>query len=195
MPHRLSLAVVALIVAWEPTAARTVAQDPQIHPPLPLVKRVKPISEASVFERPEIILEARVYERIEQWLAPDVCCQPVQFPVASRIVFAVEGWVLKVNERGSSDPDLSEGGIRFQIDPQNRVTWQPSLGARYVLWLDSHQYSSNPIQYATSHPQIGFEVGEDSDRVTPIIKGGDLDAYAGLTFDELVKVIQTGKPK
>ena len=29
----------------------------------------------------------------------------------------------------------------------------------------------------------------------PIIKGGELDAYAGLTLEELVKIIKTGKPK
>ena len=87
MPHRLGFAVLALIVASVPPAGN--GSDPT-YPPLPLVKRVKPISEASVFERPAIILEARILERIEQWLAPDVCCQPVKFPVASRIVFAVK---------------------------------------------------------------------------------------------------------
>ena len=192
MPHRLSLAVVALIVAWVPPA-RTVAQDPEIRLPLPVVKRAKPVSESSVFERPAIILAGRLSERAEVWRAPDVCCGVVKFPVETFFLFGVEtAWVIRLNERSPDDPDLADIGFRFQIDPKHRAAWEPKIGVLYVLFLDTPHYCCTT--HMTTHPQIGFEVSEE-DSVTPIVKGGELDAYAGLKLEELVKVIQTGKPK
>ena len=70
------------------------------------------------------------------------------------------------------------------------------LGVLYVLFLDSPPCFVCLAEYVTGHPQIGFEVDEGpSKRVTPIIKGGELDLYAGLTLEELVKVSRSGKPK
>ena len=141
MRHRLYVAaVLGLVLCALP--AETAGQDPEIRLPLPLVTRVKPLSEASVFERPAIVLAGRLSERAEVWVAPHVSGLPVKFPVETRLYFGVETiWVIRVNERGPLDPDLANIGFRFQIAPDHAVAWEPKIGALYVLLLDTPQYS------------------------------------------------------
>ena len=153
-------------------AAETAGQDLEIRLPLPLVTRVKPLSEASVFERPAIILAGRLSERAEVWMAPHVSGLPVKFPAETRLYFGVETvWVIRVNERSPLDPDLANIGFRFQVAPEHPAAWEPKIGALYVLLLDTPHYCCTT--HITTHPQIGFEVSEE-DRATPIIKGGEV---------------------
>ncbi len=56
MRNRQYVAAVLGLFLWT-LPAETVAQDPEIRPPLPVIKRVKPLSEASVFERPRSFLQ------------------------------------------------------------------------------------------------------------------------------------------
>jgi hypothetical protein len=186
---RLHAAICATIMAG---CAVTVLIGRQVSLPLPIVVRTIPVEKAPLFSKPDVVLMARVVQQCDTETSYDVVGIPTRRQPVFRSFLAKNGVPLSVNERAADDPDLS--GYQFYFRAlSNSITL--TLGTTYVLLLDAVKYFPPGPEYTVSHPQIGFEVvhATGGDRVRPIVRGGELDAYDGRLLDDVIKEIQGKK--
>lgn len=186
--HLRVLVLPAVLVGSLQTAA--VAQEVPV--PLPVVPRTVPISEASVFGKPDLIVIARVIQQCDTEQQGDVSVIPKEPGSIVRSFAGEYAEPVRVNKRRSSDPDLATFKFDFRAPLDGPAAPALLLGHTYVLLLDAIQYFPVGPEYTVAHPQAGFEIVEVSGqrRVKPIIRGGELDRFDGRPLDEVLAEIR-----
>jgi hypothetical protein len=160
--------------------------------PAPEIKRTTPIARATLFERPDAIVELRVRKSCE--MAPNADVFPPGEPRdVLRQYLAHISYPYRINGRRAHGPDVSTAA-EFTVLPRTDSVGL-KVGHTYILFLDADMDFVPNAAYKISHKQMGFELSRAPDglRVSPIIKGGELDAYDGFLLNDLMKLIQMGK--
>lgn len=178
----IALSAAALLSPTEASSQRL--PGPSL--PLGVVTRGKAQS-IDILDKPSLILLIRVtaVERYEQKDREGDSLSPKVYVTNSD---AQVEQVMRVNERLASHPDLKGGRLVIQHTLRDRATIKS--GRSYVVMLDPvpEAYVRNPIgppAYGLSADECGFEVV--AGRVIPLVGGGPLDAYKGLTVQELAE--------
>jgi hypothetical protein len=159
---------------------------------LPIVTRVAPASEATLFRKPSVVLMGRISESCDVENITDL--EPIlgkPEPIVRRYGVS-QALAILVNERSSNDPDLSQDS-QFHFRPIDNSA-QLSVGHTYILLLDIYKTIHSAV-FRVAHSQIGLEavVQAGSVRVKPIVRGGELDQFDGRLLDDVIKEIQTRK--
>jgi hypothetical protein len=166
---------------------------PRIHAPLPVVERTKPGGRANLFDRPSIVLIARIVERREVE-ARTFEGQSLDPPRWWGAVQARPVLIARVNERRTGDPDLGRGEFLIEQEDRGEKPLRFEFGREYVLLLNpspllrGRPASTQQIDvYRLALPEGGFEIIDD--RLLPLVSGGELDSYKGRAVNDVLAEI------
>jgi len=169
--------------------------------PLPLVTRTRS-AEEYIFDRPSIVLIARIVERCE---SEETDMEGQSLPGAetkARFWTSVNAravQVLRVNDRPSDEPDLRYGYFLLEQQDRGEQPIRLEFARRYVFllkpspglfshWVPARDSADHLPPYALAIPQGGFEIV--AGRLRPLVKGGPLDAYDGWLLSDLIKELR-----
>lgn len=151
-------------------------------------------TEKSVFDRPPVILIARIWERceVEETDAEGGSLSPPRFWSAAK---ALPMRVVRVNERRKEDPDLARGAFLLEQMERGERPIRFEFGKLYLLLLKpSPVVKGRPAaeaevdRYAFALPQGGFVIEDGS--LIPLERGGELDKYAGRPIDDILSLLK-----
>jgi hypothetical protein len=101
---------------------------------------------------------------------------------------------VRINERLPHEPDLATSLAELSFLPRPDSV-DLKVGYTYILWFERDMNWMPNAHYRIAHKQMGFELipNPGGYRVSPIIKGGELDAYDGWLEADLIKLIEKGE--
>jgi hypothetical protein len=193
MPTRYRLLLVFVSVLVGQSAGAFKEQDQW--KPTPAIKRTKPIAQATLFERPDVIVELRLRKSCEMTRNTDVF--PPGEPRPGDVIrqYLADGaYPVRINERLPHEPDLATSLAELSFLPRSDSV-DLKVGYTYILWFERDMNWMPNAHYRIAHKQMGFELipNPGGYRVSPIIKGGELDAYDGWLEADLIKLIEKGE--
>lgn len=145
---------------------------------------------STLFDRPAIVLIARIVERHEVE-ARDVDGQSLDPPRWWGAAKAHPELIVRVNERRKQDPDLARGEFLIDQSERGENPLRFEFGKEYLLLLypspllRGRSASAVEIDPYALAPGAGFAIID----LIPLVSGREVDAYKGRVVDEVLSEI------